>query len=274
MTQIMLIDFLQKAFQEHFALGAFNLDNLEIFKGVALAAKNLSAPVIVEISPGELNYWGIRNFSSLVDNTKQELGIPIFLNLDHAAHLDIIKNSLDFGLSMVHFDGSKLPLEENILKTKQIISWARPKNILVEGEINEIPNSKFQIPMTDPEMAKKFVDQTGVDIFAVSIGNKHGMGENEKLDLPLLQKIQKVLPNTFFSLHGGSGIAPEDVKEAIKLGIVKVNINTELRLAFKNNLDLGTEELAWYKITAKAIAAVQRVAEEKIKVLAPEQALG
>lgn len=257
----MLIDFLQKAFQEHFALGAFNLDNLEILKGVAVAAKNLSAPVIVEVSPGELNYWGIRNFSSVVDNIKRELGIPIFLNLDHAADIDIIKNSLDFGLGMVHFDGSKLPLEENISKAKQVVSWAHDKNILVEGETDSIGEK-----ITDPQEAKKFVQETGVDIFAVSIGNKHGVGEDEKLDLPLLQKIREALPNTFFSLHGGSGIAPEDVKEAIKLGIVKVNVNTELRIAFKNNLDLSTPELAWYKITQKSIEAVQKVVEEKIKL--------
>lgn len=257
-----LADFLQKAWEGHFALGAFNLDNLEILKGVALAAKNLSAPIIVEVSPGELNYWGMPNFAGTVDNLRRELGIPIFLNLDHAADIDIIKNSLDFGLSMVHFDGSKLPLEENISKAKQIVAWAHAKNIPVEGEMDSIGEK-----ISSPEEAKNFVDQTGVDIFAVSIGNKHGVGENEKLDLPLLQKIREALPNTFFSLHGGSGIAPEDVKEAIKLGIVKVNVNTELRIAFKNNLDLSTNELAWYKITQKAIEAVQKVTEEKIKVL-------
>lgn len=255
-------EFLTKAFQEHFALGAFNLDNLEILKGVALAAKNLSAPIIVEVSPGELSYWGMPNFSSLVDNFRRELGIPIFLNLDHAADLDIIKNSLDFGLSMVHFDGSKLPLEENILQTKQVVSWAHAKDILVEGEIDSIGEK-----ISNPDEAKKFVDQMGVDIFAVSVGNKHGVGENEKLDLELLRRIREALPQTFFSLHGGSGISPEDVKEAIKLGIVKVNVNTELRIAFKNNLDLSTPELAWYKITQKAIAEVQKVTEGKIKVL-------
>lgn len=261
-----LADFLQKAWENHFALGAFNLDNLEILKGVALAAKNLSAPIVVEVSPGELNYWGMPNFSSVVDNFRRELGIPLFANLDHAAYIDIIKNSLDFGLSMVHFDGSKLPLEENILKTKQIISWAHPKNILVEGETDSIGER-----ITDPEVAKKFVGGTGVDIFAISVGNKHGVGENEKLDLELLRKIREALPNTFFSLHGGSGISPEDIKEAIKLGIVKVNVNTELRIAFKNNLDLATDELAWYKITPSAISAVSNVVENKIKLFGSER---
>ncbi|MBI3558974.1 class II fructose-bisphosphate aldolase [Candidatus Gottesmanbacteria bacterium] len=259
-------DFLVKAFQNHFALGAFNIDNLEILKGVAFAAQKLNSPVIVEVSPGELDYWKMPNFASLVDNVRREFGIPIFSNLDHAADLDIIKNSLDFGLSMVHFDGSKLPLEENILKTKQVVSWARSKNILVEGEADHIPMSNEQLAMTNPETAKRFVAETGVDIFAVSIGNKHGVGENEKLDLDLLRKIREALPNTFFSLHGGSGLASEDVKEAIKLGIVKVNVNTELRIAFKNNLDLGMNELAWYKITQKAIAEVQKVVEGKIKL--------
>jgi fructose-bisphosphate aldolase, class II len=246
----MLEEFLKKS-----ALGAFNLDSFETLKAICLVRQ----AVIVEVSPGELNYLGMRNVASLVDNARREFDIPIFLNLDHAEDLDIIKKALDFGFSLVHFDGGKLSLEDNISAAKQVVSWAHEKEVLVEGEIDTIGGK-----ITDPETAKRFVAETGVDIFAVSIGNKHGVGENEKLDLELLQKIHEALPNTFLSLHGGSGIADEEVKAAIKLGVVKINVNTELRIAFKNNLDLT--KLAWYEVTKPAIVAVQKIVENKIRL--------
>lgn len=253
--------YLEKARAENFAVGAFNLDSLETLKAVSLKAKELNSPVIVEVSPGEINYLGTRNVASLVDNAIRELDTPIFLNLDHAEDLDKIKECLDFGFSLVHFDGSKLSLDDNIFKAKEVVSWAHDKGILVEGEIDPI-GGRF----TDPEMGKRFVGETGVDIFAVSIGNDHGISDHEGIDLNHLEKIKQILPDQWFSLHGGSGIPAEQVKQAIGLGIVKVNINSEMRQAFKNGLDLTIPELAWYKITDKAIAQVGKVVEDKIKI--------
>lgn len=264
---LMLNDFLQKAFTNHFALGAFNLDSLETLKAVCLAVKKAKSPVIVEVSPGELNYLGLRNVASLVDNARREFDIPIFLNLDHAEDLDIIKNALDFGFSLVHFDGSKLPLEENISKAKQVVAWAHAKNVLVEGEVNHIFKAEENIEsLTHPDLAKKFVDETGVDIFAVSIGNNHGVSEHEGIDAHLLEEIKIALPDQMFSLHGGSGIPGDQIREAINLGVVKVNINSELRMAFKQNLDLTSAELQWYKLTEKAIAEVAKIVEAKIAI--------
>ncbi len=250
-----------KEYLEKSALGAFNIDSFETLKAVCLAAKKLNSPVIVEVSPGELNYLGMPNVASLVDNARREFDIPIFLNLDHAEDLDVIKNALNFGFDLVHFDGSKLPLEENISKTCQVVSWAHAKNILVEGEMDPI-GGRF----TDPASAKSFVESTGVDIFAVSIGNDHGVSDHEGIDLDLLRKIKEVLPNQKFSLHGGSGIPAEQIKQAINLGVVKVNINSELRMTWKKSLDLTTLELAWYKITEKAIEEVAKVVEDKINI--------
>lgn len=258
--------FLDKAKKENFALGAFNLDSFETLKAVTAAAQELNSAVIVEVSPGEENYLEVRNVASLVDNTRREFGIPIFLNLDHADDLNVIENALDCGFDLIHFDGSELPLEDNLAKTKQVVAWAHAKEVLVEGEIDPI-GDKF----TDPAAAKKFVDETGVDIFAVSVGNKHGIGENEKLDLDLLQKIRETLPETFFSLHGGSGISTEDIQAAMKLGVVKVNVNTELRAVFRQGLEASLkdkpDEIAWYELTQPALAAVQKVVEEKIRML-------
>ncbi len=260
-----------KEYLEKSALGAFNIDSFETLKAVCLAAKKLNSPVIVEVSPGELNYLGIRNVASLVDNARREFDIPIFLNLDHAEDLDVIEKSLNFGFDLVHFDGSKLPLEENIAKAKQVVSWAHAKNVLVEGEINHIFKAEENAEsLTHPDLAKKFVDQTGVDIFAVSIGNNHGVSDHEGIDVYLLEDIKKVLPNQKFSLHGGSGIPGNQIRETINLGVVKVNINSELRMTFKQNLDLTTDELAWYKITQKAIEEVAKVVEDKIRIFGSE----
>ncbi len=254
-------EFLNRAKSEAFALGAFNLDSLETLKAVATAVAKTHSPAIVETSPGELDYLGMRNLASLVDNAKREFGIPLFLNLDHATDLNIIEKSLDFGFNLVHFDGSQFPLEENIEKTKQVVFMARQKDILVEGEVDPIGGH-----LTDSQTAKKFVAETGVDIFAVSIGNNHGISEHEGINLDLLQKIHETLPETFLSLHGGSGIPEDQIRAAIKLGVVKININSELRIAFKKNLDLTTDELAWYKITPPALAAVQEIVENKIRI--------
>lgn len=263
-----LKDYLLDAKKRGYALGAFNLDSMETLKAVVAASQRTKVPVLVEASPGEADYLGMRNLAALVDNAKRELGIPLFLNLDHADDLDKIEIALDFGFDLIHFDGSKLPLEDNLSKTKQVVSWCHKKDILVEGEIDPIGEK-----LTDPLGAKGFVEQSGVDIFAVSLGNKHGMpgmGEDEKLDLALLQKIREALPETPFSLHGGSGITVTDIREAIKLGVVKINVNTELRLAWREGLEtsLGGDrhESAWYKLAAKPIEEVSKVAENKMKI--------
>ena len=260
-----LADYFKKAKEEKFALGAFNIDSLEPLKGVAEAVKNMGTAVIVEVSPGEEKYLGLQNFVALTVNLKEEFGINLFPNLDHADDLEVIRDSIGLGFDMVHFDGSKLDLEENIKLTKEVVAMAREKNVLVEGEMDQIGGK-----ITDPERAKKFVERTGVDVLAVAIGNKHGFGENEKLDLELLQKIHGILPETFLSLHGGSGIEAEDIRAAIGLGIVKININTELRMVFRENLENmlkgNPEEYAWYKLTLPAVEAVREVVEGKIRL--------
>lgn len=266
-----LIDWLNKGKAENFAVGAFNLDSFETLKAVCLAARKMHSPVIVEVSPGEEKYLGLRNVASLVDNARREFDIPIFLNLDHADDMAVIEKAVNFGFDLIHFDGSKLPLEDNVAKAIQVVTLAHGKNILVEGEINHIPNAGEGGEYTDPVHARDFVTRTGVDIFAVSIGNNHGVSSQEKIDIAHLQKIRAVLPEQLFSLHGGSGLPAEQVQEAIKLGVVKVNINSEMRLAFKTNLKLDTDELAWYKITEPSLVAVSKVAEEKIAIFGSSQ---
>jgi fructose-bisphosphate aldolase class II len=258
-----LVDVLTKAKAEKFAVGAFNIGGLDTLKAVAEAAGNLGAPVIVEVSPGEQRYLGLQNFSSLVSNTKEEYGGEIFLNLDHGADMEIIKTAIELGFDMVHFDGSSLPLEENIRLCQEVVAAAHGKGVLVEGEMDPIGQR-----LTDPQAARSFTEKTGVDILAVSVGNKHGMEGEEKLDLERLREINTALPESFFSLHGGSGVAPEDLAAAIPLGIVKINVNTELRLAYRETLENvlrgDPEEIAMYKLLPPVIEAVEKVVEAKI----------
>lgn len=272
----MLIDLFKSAKEKKYAVGAFNAGGLESLRAIAQAAKKLESPVIVEVSPGEEKHLGLQNFVSLVNNLKEEYGIQIFLNLDHGEDLEVIKNAIELGFDLVHFDGSKLPFEENIRLAQEVVTMAHSKGVLVEGEIDHIPGSSekhgeniVSKNLTDLKKAKEFVDQTGVDILAVFIGNAHGVFfEEEKLNIEKLKEINLTLPQTFFSLHGGSGVAPEDVAEALKYGIVKVNVNTEMRVAYRETLENvlrgDPEEVAMYKLLPPVIEAVEKIVEEKI----------
>ncbi|OGY22922.1 MAG: hypothetical protein A2172_03235 [Candidatus Woykebacteria bacterium RBG_13_40_15] len=274
---------LAKAEAEGFALGAFNIDNLEIFKGVLAAAKNKKAPVIMEFSSGEEKFVGVNNIVDLVDNAREE-GATILINLDHCPDKAGIEKAIKAGFDMVHFDGSKLPYEENLKIAKEVVPKVHAKGLTVEGEIDHIAGSsgvhsgklsqdEIKKALTNPEKAKEFVEETGIDIFAAFFGNYHGIfeGQEKQVDFDLLKKIRAALPGTFLSMHGGSGISDEQVKEAIKVGgIVKVNINTELRQAFRDTtekvLSEKPEEYAVYKIMPTVISAIQEVVEHKIDI--------
>ena len=271
---------LQKARKEHYAIGAFNAANIETLKAVVNSAVKLRSPVIIEASEGEADYIGKKQISSLVRIYKVEHNITVILNLDHAASFDACKDAIEAGFDYVHIDGSKLPYEENLRITKEVATYAHQHNVMVEGEMdhiqgssadhtNEDPGSYQKASQyTDPQKALDFVSQTGVDVFASFVGNLHGLYADEiHLKLDILEQIKKLLPDTYLSLHGGSGIVDDDVRKAIKMGIVKVNVNSEMRIAFKTALQKAlneSDEVAIYKLTPPAIEAVQKVVEKKI----------
>lgn len=281
-------DWFERARKEGFAIGAFNVDNFEILKAVCLAAKRKKSPVMVEFSGGEVDAFGLPNILDLVANAREEHGIPILINLDHAKKVDLCLKAIglstaEIGFDDVHFDGSELPFEENLEKIKEVIAPAHAKDILVEGEIDHLPGvsevheeeidmDRVKEAYTRPEQASEFVKKTGVDIFAAVFGNVHGTFPNQPdLDFQLLENIRKMLPETFISLHGGSGIPADQVREAIKIGkIVKVNVNTEIRTAFHDALveELGEDpdNITYYKMTPNIINAVAAVVEGKIDV--------
>ena len=279
-TQTKTRDILQKAKNEGYALGAFNVCNLETLKAVIQAAQKLKSPIILEASDGEINYMGAENLVALVNIYRSQTGLPIILNLDHGKNFESCKRAVEAGFDYVHIDTSKLPLEENIAIAKEVVKLAHSRGVMVEGEMDHIEGSsedhtkedpeKFQQMgmYSDPQKAYDFVKATGIDTFASFVGNLHGIyAEEIRLNLELLNQIQKALPDTFLSLHGGSGINDGDVRQAVKSNIVKVNVNSELRIAFKLTLQesLNTStEVAFYKLTPPAIQAMQKVVERKI----------
>jgi len=266
---------LKKAQENKYAVGQFNISTDEQLKAIMEVAKSLKSPVIIGTSEGERKFIGADQAVALV----KSYGGNVLLNADHCKTFESAKLAVDAGYTAVHFDGSSLPFEENIKITKQVVDYA--KGILVEGELGYLRgdsdvHEKIEIKeedLTDPEQAKEFVERTGIDSLAVVVGNMHGIEsdmENPPLFLNRLEEIQKAVPNTFLVLHGGSGTPEADIKKAIQLGVVKVNINTELRIAYFDALEqeikTHPDEVKPYKILAPAVEEMKEVVEEKIKL--------
>jgi fructose-bisphosphate aldolase class II len=275
--------YFEKAQKEKFAIGQFNFSDFTQMKAIINKASELKSPVILGTSEGESKFFGIEEAVALRDVLRKKTGLPIFLNLDHGKSFEYLKQAIDAGYDMVHFDGSKLPLDENIKIAKEVVKYARKKGILVEGEVGRIGtdssklySEKFEIKeddLTKPSEAEKFIKETKADLLAVSMGNFHGIevsGIDPNLRLDALKGVKEKSGSTFLVLHGGSGTPENDIKEAIKMGIVKININTELRLAFSGNLrkylDNNKEEIVPYKFLPDAQKSVEKVVELKINL--------
>jgi fructose-bisphosphate aldolase class II len=236
-------ELLGKADKEGYAVGAFNTNNLEITKAIFSAAEIEKAPIIVQVTPSAMAYAGVSNLASLVRIAEQETGIPVALHLDHGKELTHIIAALRHGFSSVMIDGSLRPYEENIAITKEVVKIAHSVGVTVEAELGKIVRTEEQVTpvereaaMTIPEQAAEFVVKTGIDALAVSIGNAHGWYKGKpELDFERLAAIKEAVTIPLV-LHGGTGIPDEDIKRSIKLGIRKINIDTEIRTAFKQGV--------------------------------------
>ncbi len=282
-------EIITKCREKGVAIGAFNVGNLETFKAITQAAQNLGAPVLIEASPGEARYIGLKQLVYLAKAYEDQIQLPVILNLDHGDSVDFIKEAIDEGFDYVHYDGSKFPFEENLKNAAIVVEEAHKKGVVVEGEIDHIEGSsadhtsentqEYSKPelFTKPEQAKEFVEKTGIDVFASFIGNLHGIYADQiHLNLDKLKEISEAIPNTFLSLHGGSGVYDDDVKQAVKMGIVKVNVNSELRVAYKMTLqeEIGkTKEIAPYKYMKRPIEEIQKVVEYKMKLFGSDRIL-
>jgi len=278
-----MLEIFKKAKENKYAVGAFNVSNLEQLKAIVEAVQALKAPVIIATSKGEGKFIGKKQIRSLVDAYKQETGLDLILHLDHGKSFEIIQEAVEAGYDSVHFDGSELNLEENIQLTKKIVNFARERGVgNIEGELGYLRGgSKIheaveikEEDLTKPEQAADFIEKTGIDSLAVAIGNVHGIfkkGINPHLFLERLKQInEKVGDKIALVLHGGSGTPEDDIKKVIELGINKINVNTELRVAYtralKKSLTENPKLTTPYKIMPPVVEAVREVVKTKIQL--------
>lgn len=269
----------KKAREGGYAIGAFNTSNLEITKAIIEAAEELKSPIIIETSEGEIDFLTPTVSVEEVKALAKTVNVPVVLHLDHGHSFDMAKTAIEAGYTSVHLDGSSFEYEDNVEITKKVVEFAHQKKISVEGEIGHITGSseshekeiKISLDtLTAPEEAARFVGETGVDVLAVAIGNIHGIYKNPpQLDFERLSEIsQKVHSN--FSLHGGSGIPKNQIKRVISMGIVKINVNTEVRMAFHDGIlhefEENPEEVVPYKYFPAGTDAVKKVVLEKIRL--------
>lgn len=274
---------MQRSRSQGFAVGAFNIDNQETLIAICRAAQKLRAPVLVEVSDGEVKALGLENIRDMVDNYKAEYGIEMYINLDHSPTVEDCKRAIDAGFEFIHIDISQAnhdaTTEEIIAKTKEVVDYARFTGALVESEphyfggssnlhTEAIDYEEIKKTFTTSEGAKSFVDATGIDTFAAAIGNLHGKYPVPKeLDLDLLREIRGAI-NCQISLHGGSGTPLHYFEDAAKIGVSKININSDMRIAFRDTLEKvlreNPSEYAVVKLMPEVYGAVQKVVEEKI----------
>lgn len=274
---------MERARAEKFAVGAFNLDNQETLIAVCRAALAKRSPVLAEVSHGEVEALGIDNIRDMVDNYRHELGIEIYINLDHSPTVAAAIAGIEAGFEFIHIDISQArkdaTVEDIITETRQIVDYARLTGALVESEPHYFGGSsnvhKEKIDYTEikktfstPEGAHAFVEATGIDTFAAAVGNLHGKYPVPKvLDLELLGRIREAI-DCNISLHGGSGTPEHYFRDAAKIGVSKVNINSDMRVAFRNTLEKvlkdNPDEFAVIKLMDQVIGAVQGVVEDKI----------
>jgi len=281
-----LRDYILEAHKNGVAIGHFNVSTIDGIWAVADAAQELKVPVIIGVSEGERDYVGVREVVAIVKSIREEHGQPIFLNADHTYSFEKVKDAVDAGFDAVIFDAAKLSLEDNIVETKKCVEYAKNKNpsILIEGELGYIGQSSQVlavkpegVQLTSPEDAKRFVDETGIDMLAPAVGNFHGMLEGDR---ELTLEAKKISPERIkeisvatglpLVLHGGSGQGDDLVKKAIKAGMTIVHVNTELRVAYRNglmkSLSEDPDQVAPYKYMKPAKLAMQNVVLKKLKV--------
>lgn len=274
---------MQRSRQQGFAVGAFNIDNQETLIAVCRAAQKLNSPVLVEVSQGEVDALGLENIRDLVDNYRAEYGIEIYINLDHSPTVEACKRAIDAGYEFIHIDISQAnhdaSTEEIIDKTREVVEYAKFTGALVESEPHYfaggsnvhhegIDYEEIKKTFSTPEGAKDFIDKTGIDTFAAAIGNLHGKYDVPKqLDLELLARIRSTI-ECQISLHGGSGTPLHFFEDASRGGVSKININTDMRVVFRDTLEQvlreNPDEYAVVKLMPQVFEAVQKVVEEKI----------
>jgi fructose-bisphosphate aldolase, class II len=297
----------KKAYEGGYAIGAFNINDMEIIQGVVNGAKAQNSPVILQVSSGALKYAGAKYLKHMVDAAIEDTGIDIALHLDHGSSLEACKEAIAAGFTSVMFDGSHYDYEENVRLTKEVVEYAHAKGVVVEAELGQLAGVEDEVSVeksvyTDPTQAVDFVERTGIDSLAIAIGTSHGAfkftGE-AKLRFDILEDIQNRLPGYPIVLHGASavnqdyvamcnefggsisgakGVPVDMLRKASSMAVCKINIDTDLRLAMTGSirkvLAQNPKEIDPRKYMGAARSAIQGLVEDKItSVLGSSNAL-
>ncbi|MFH1523242.1 MAG: class II fructose-bisphosphate aldolase [Patescibacteria group bacterium] len=262
-----------------YAIGAFNVHNLESILGVARAAVKAKSPAIIQVSEGAIKYMGLKPVTHIVSTVAKNIAaeVPIALHLDHGKSFDVVFECIKSGFTSVHIDASELPIDENISLTKYVVSVGHSKGVWVQGEVGTIIGGHGNkglktiknIPIANLEEVVRFVKETGVDTISAAVGTAHGVYKNEDIKFPLLKKIKKQTKKPFV-LHGGSGVDNRKIKKAIKEGVNIINIGSDIKFAFcrtliKNCLR-NNKETDPRVLLGPTISAVEKVVVNKMKL--------
>lgn len=287
-----------------YAVGAFNINNMEFLQAITGAAEELRSPVIIAVSEGALKYAGFTNLVSMVRLAAEERRVPVSLHLDHGKDMAVIERCIDGGFTSVMIDGSGFPFEENIAVTKKVVDRAKPKGVSVEGELGKLAGIEDNVSveereasLTDPAQAEEFVKRTGVDALAIAVGTSHGAYKFKGEPVLALERISAIAGRVpcLIVLHGASGVKQENVAianqfgaklkgakgvpdaaivEAVRRGISKVNIDTDMRIAFtafvRKAMAEKPEEIDPRKVLGPGRDAIAQVVREKIKLFGSE----
>lgn len=277
MSLVPISRLLQKAEEGGYAVGAFNCNNMEIVQAIIAAAEAEKSPVIMQASQGAIKYAGIDYITAMAKIAAENASVPVALHLDHGTSFEQVMMCIRKGFSSVMIDGSKLPFDENVELTNRVIAVARAVGVSVEAELGKIGGTEDDIHVdekdaffTKPEEAKEFVERTGVDALAVAIGTAHGQYKGTpELDFPRLEKIRSMVDIPIV-LHGSSGVPDDAIEKAIKIGVRKVNIDTNIREAFvqacRDVLNKDAKEIDPRKVLGPAREAATEIIREKIRL--------
>ena len=288
----------KKAYEGKYAIGAFNINNMEILQGVVNSAKAANSAVILQVSAGALKYAGPKYLKAMVDAAIADTGIDVALHLDHGASLDVVKLAVESGFTSVMFDGSHYDYEENVAKTKEVVEYAHAHGVVVEAELGVLAGIEDDVKSdvhiyTDPDQAVDFVNKTGVDSLAIAIGTSHGaykFAGKAELRFDILEEIQSKLPNYPIVLHGASSVDPESVdtcnkfggeikgakgvpadmlRKASSMAVCKINMDTDLRLAMtagiRKVLAEDPKQFDPRKYLGEGRTRIEKIVEDKIK---------
>lgn len=292
----------ERAYKEGYAIGAFNVNNMEIIQGIVEAVKELNSPVILQVSAGARKYAGPNYLKKLVEAAVLETDVPIVLHLDHGADFEQCKSCIDGGFTSVMIDGSHHSFEENIALTRKVVEYAHARGVVVEGELGQLAGIEDEVNVsaadasyTRPEQVEEFVKRTGVDSLAIAIGTSHGAykfkpGQEPKLRFDILEEIAKRLPGFPIVLHGASsvpqqfleeinryggkmpdaiGIPEEMLRQAAKSAVCKINIDSDIRMAvtasIRKHFTEHPEQFDPRQYLAPARQAVKEMVAHKIR---------